>query len=590
MRQSIKNIGIYGFVWIAACVAIAFTITHFTENKSQNTNTNGIGIESRTININIAQDNINFNDTIVFAITNSDLDYQIKNDNNILSHVNMTINGHMYWSDILALNHYLDIPKELLQQSYSNGGNMYVVDLSYIMPSSYITAYTDINALTYYISDDNLDFFKNLTINVTSDIAIDNLNVENADVTKPNNYQYKISKSNINKTITIPILFNSSSMIGTKSSLRYSDTLQANNSNKSVADISFMNDRIPIIVGLSIFSIILMLIAFIINHKRRVYNFRRDYEDLIPPILAETIVDEKTGMKELLMVSIIELSLKGNLSIIDNNHIQLLNYDNLENYERSILELLFKNSNSVTFQDINNIFVQSNLETLAFTDNINEIKESIIEKIFGMNLFSKSLSIINKIFNILSIVLIINFPLVFISPFTLESIIWFTIIFNAVVLIFYVRSTLNSTTIREEIIKNEMQAKSRINFSSIIVGICPLVLISMGIVDLVQSNLTYLFVMIVVVGINIFTAYITRKKVVLTKKGRLEQQKLLELKKYILENSLMKDRDLQSTIVWDKYLAYATAFGISNRITDSIYSQWYNLNLNLQVIDLILRA
>ena len=78
------------------------------------------------------------------------------------------------------------------------------------------------------------------------------------------------------------------------------------------------------------------------------------------------------------------------------------------------------------------------------------------------------------------------------------------------------------------------------------------------------------------------------KDVVLTDKGKKEKLKLLKLKNYIDEYSLIKDRDLSSTIVWDKYLAYATAFEIPNKVTDSIYESWYDLNLTLQFIDRIL--
>ena len=63
----------------------------------------------------------------------------------------------------------------------------------------------------------------------------------------------------------------------------------------------------------------------------------------------------------------------------------------------------------------------------------------------------------------------------------------------------------------------------------------------------------------------------------------------MELKRYINDYSLIKSRDLESVIIWDEYLAYATAFGIPNKVTDKIYEEWYNLNLNLQVVEKILR-
>ena len=93
--------------------------------------------------------------------------------------------------------------------------------------------------------------------------------------------------------------------------------------------------------------------------------------------------------------------------------------------------------------------------------------------------------------------------------------------------------------------------------------------------------------MLLILALNIYTAY-RSQTTALTRKGRIEQNKLAELKKYIDDYSLIKNRDLESVIIWDKYLAYATAFGIPNKVTSSIYEGWYNLNLNLQVVEKLL--
>ena len=87
--------------------------------------------------------------------------------------------------------------------------------------------------------------------------------------------------------------------------------------------------------------------------------------------------------------------------------------------------------------------------------------------------------------------------------------------------------------------------------------------------------------------LNIYIAYHSQG-IILTKEGKEEQLKLVELKNYINDYSLIRNRDLKSVIIWDKYLAYATAFGIPNKITNSIYEKWYNLNINLQVVEKIL--
>ena len=47
----------------------------------------------------------------------------------------------------------------------------------------------------------------------------------------------------------------------------------------------------------------------------------------------------------------------------------------------------------------------------------------------------------------------------------------------------------------------------------------------------------------------------------------------------------MKQRDLQEVVLWDKYLAYATAFGIPNNVTKKMYEEYMNVNIALQTIE-----
>ena len=87
-----------------------------------------------------------------------------------------------------------------------------------------------------------------------------------------------------------------------------------------------------------------------------------------------------------------------------------------------------------------------------------------------------------------------------------------------------------------------------------------------------------LLILIKVTTKNILTAY-----------GEEEIKKILQLKNYIKEYSLMKERELSSVIIWDKYLAYSIAFGISSKVTQRLYSEWLTTNIVLQTIDEILK-
>ena len=90
------------------------------------------------------------------------------------------------------------------------------------------------------------------------------------------------------------------------------------------------------------------------------------------------------------------------------------------------------------------------------------------------------------------------------------------------------------------------------------------------------------------IALLVFLKYLC-KNIMLTEQGKEEKNKLLSLKKYIIDYSLIKNRELESVVIWDEYLAYAVAFSIPNKITEQIYEKWYDLNLKLQVFENILK-
>ena len=51
-------------------------------------------------------------------------------------------------------------------------------------------------------------------------------------------------------------------------------------------------------------------------------NYKRDFDDILSPLLAEALVNQKIDIRELVMTQIIELKLKGNIQIINNEKIE----------------------------------------------------------------------------------------------------------------------------------------------------------------------------------------------------------------------------------------------------------------------------
>lgn len=577
MQESIKKI--IGSILIFIIVIGIFLYTNTMPDSLKHKNRKGIGIDSRTIDIKILDDKMFCEDEIVFKITSkqeinykffqnyeylSNVEIKFKNDNNFYSSF---LNNGLTYGSIILPESWLD--------SISNIDNTVTIKLEYELNKDYITRYTDRDVLSYYIDIESVDYLEDLTVNLSSNDTLSNLTVEEATVNKTRN-KYIINMSNLEESADINMLFNIDTNLNNTINSKYIDEEIL----KEIEKYSYINERIDVLVLCVIISVVLFILSFIINKKIRVNNYRRETSNLVPPILAEAIVDGRIGLKELIMTTIIELNIRGNIKIINNDIIELLSLDNLEVYEKNIIELLFKNNNKIRFIDINNIFAKSNQETLRFTTKMNQIKELLLEKIYSMNIFSKGLTIINKAMALIAILIGINLPQIFLE--NAEWRLFFGISFF--VTMYYIKKNINKTTMQEEIINDNNNKRK-----NMLIPIILMLFVMIGtLIYVAKYHIIFLTIIILTFALNIYTAY-RSQAIVLTKKGKSEQSKLIELKNYLNDYSLMKDRDLKSVIIWDEYLAYATAFGIPNKVTDKIYEGWYNLNLNLQVVEKILR-
>lgn len=332
-------------------------------------------------------------------------------------------------------------------------------------------------------------------------------------------------------------------------------------------------------------SFVMFTISYGINKQMKTKEYRRETEGLISPILAEAVIDRKIGLKELIMTSIIQLSIKGNIKIINNQTIELISKENLEEYEKGVIELLFKNSDRIEFKDVNAIFTSSNRETLNFTKKLSEIKEAISNKIISLKIFSKNITIVNQIIGLFATLICINLPQIFLNMEYMKEIKFIFWTLSALIIWWYIKKNINKTTLKEEIVKKYKRNEKKGSNSAILEKMAILVMV---IINIAKCNMEFKIITLLILLLNIYVIHKSKKNI-LTEKGKKEQLELIKLKNYITEYSLMKDRDLNSVIIWDEYLAYATAFGIPSKITNSIYEGWYNMNLDLQIIDLILR-
>ena len=581
MKESIKKIILSLLIILAAILISLFLINDFTTSPN-NQKLKQIGIDSRTINIDILDNKIFCEDVILFDMSSKkDLRYNFFKEYEYLNNVKLYINNSDdFYSSMLEmglLKGYINLDTRLLNALKITNKNINI-KLMYELDMDYIKRYTNTDVFSYYMDIENVDYLNNLTINLSPNNTITNLSVDNAEINNTAD-GHVISINNINSSTDVNILFNIHTYLNNTIN---SDYINPDILNK-IEEYGYINERIYILVIIIIISVILLIISLIINNKKKATKYRRDTSNLVSPILAEAIIDGKIGLKELIMTTIIELSIRGNINIINNNTLELVSYNNLEIYERSIVNLLFKNK-TIKFSDINNTFANSNKSTIQFTQEMSLIKECLLEKIYSMNIFSKGLTFLNKAIGLCAILISINMPQIFLNSTNSMGKVFF--ILSLLITFYYIKSNVGKKTIREEIIANNKN-RNIIDIRIVFLVILTIFIIISTSINVAKYHTIFFIFTLLAICLNIYIVY-RSQGIILTKEGKEEQLKLLELKNYINDYSLIKNRDLESVIIWDKYLAYATAFGIPSKITSSIYEVWYNLNINLQVVETIL--
>lgn len=581
MKESIKNIIISISIIIIAILISLFFINN-SNTSLNNKKSKEIGIGSRTININILDNKILCEDVILFNMhSREELKYKFFQEYDYLNNTKLYINNSdNFYSTSLKmdlLKGYINIDKRLLNGLKITDKNV-SIKLTYELDLDYITRYTNTDVLPLYMDLENIDYLNNLTINLNSNYTITNLTVDNAEISKTKD-GYAVNMNNINKSDDMNILFNINTYLSNTINSDYVNP----NILKETEEYDYINERIYILVIIITISVILLILSLIINNQKKTTDYRRDTSNLISPILAEAIIDGKIGLKELIMTTIVELNIRGNINIINNDTLELVSYDNLEIYEQSIVNLLFKNK-TIKFSDINNTFANSNKSTIQFTQKMSLIKECLLEKIYSMNIFSKGLTFLNKAIGLCTILISINMPQILLNNSSLMKKFFF--ILSLITTFYYIKSNIGKKTIREEIITNNKR-RTVIDIRIVFLLILTVFIIISTSINVAKYHIIFFMFTLLAICLNIYIAYHSQG-IILTKEGKEEQLKLVELKNYINDYSLIRNRDLESVIIWDKYLAYATAFGIPNKITNSIYEKWYNLNINLQVVEKIL--
>lgn len=331
--------------------------------------------------------------------------------------------------------------------------------------------------------------------------------------------------------------------------------------------------RITIIIIL----MIILLLFFLLKGKVK-KNYVRDTKNVISPIFAETLIDGKIGSKELIMTCIVDLICRGNIQNIDNDKFRLISRDNLSDYEEQIIDMLFGTNSTISFNEINDIFINSNKGTSTFVKQINQIKEKIINKLLEIGIYSKKAEKILGVIKTFIILIHINIFMLLLNLIGEHIFEDFIVVILANILVLFL-----IIAIKQDMKKNKMLYPTTTIPKSSLTFLLELFLILIDSFCLVFHPELGVAILLTII-LNIVNIRISNLHV-LTQKGKEEYKKIYGLKSYIIDFSVINEKDIDSAIIWDKYLAYAVAFSIPNKITSKFNSSLMEASITLQTID-----
>ena len=139
-----------------------------------------------------------------------------------------------------------------------------------------------------------------------------------------------------------------------------------------------------------------------------------------------------------------------------------------------------------------------------------------------------------------------------------------------------VLNTENYTSSNNKKIKKEL-------YEHLILFIIMAITLLVGPVIVYLSGIISSFKLAFIISGLLFTAsiymYIKYKKIpIYSQEGIDEKEEWIGLKKFMNDFSLLKEREIPELVLWEKYLVYATAFGIADKVLKQLKTKFPELN------------
>ena len=352
---------------------------------------------------------------------------------------------------------------------------------------------------------------------------------------------------------------------------------QYNIINKIASEKNFATKYLLILVLMTIF---VFTVVKLLTIRRVIYKKHiKSTKVVLRPIFAESLIDGKIGAKELIMSCIMDLIYRKKIDVIEENEIiKIIDDNEMIKYERDIIDLVFDGKLTVSFQELKNKCNNKN-ESTKFLKKLQIIEDNINKYFFDEGIYSKIGEKLLAILKTVSLILALNFiPLTLSFAEFMEK----DSIYAMIIIAFFVGIVFSNW--RKINLRRKQKGRQYTNLFfvlekmkffiyAIFLGIIYIVIL----VSVFDSNIIkgLWAVLIIILNIISFKASQTHS---LTDKGIKEYNKVYALKRYIKEYGLMEQREMDGIKVWDEYLIYACAFGISTKITGKIDEDALKIN------------
>lgn len=453
------------------------------------------------------------------------------------------------------------------------------ISVEYTIDESIIEEYTNLSILKINNNKNLLEY--NIIMNFPKKLQTFKLNTNHASVEKSGNGKYSIDMAKTYKIIDRDYteLKLSKNVVENSTKIQKKYNLWYMISNQEYMPLTYL-------FIITIITIILYILTKIVNRRRIIYkNNIKSTKVVLDPIFAESIIDGNIGTKELIMSCIMDLAYKKNIKILyDDDSIKINNLDGVNEYERKIIDLIFDRKLEISFKELEIMFNLNKVKIIKFNNRLKEIKEEIKDYFFKEDIYSKVGERILKFIKAIDMALIFNFiplTIAMTQKFSADFIYLLILIASIIGMLF---SNINFNTIK--IYRKDEIFKAEKDDISSMVAIAAMVLLTyiVTLISIFESNI---LMCLMAIGVLLINIKILKKVKMhsLTDKGIIEYNKAFALKNYILEYSLMEQREIEDLKLWDRYIAYACAFGISIKINEKIDENAIKLNSFLSILD-----